>query len=373
MTTLTDILSRNPALPFADAMRQTPQPKQWHGEGDVLTHTRMMIHALDEIPEVESLSIDERKVLYAAAWLHDIGKIRQTREIAGQIESPGHSSVGSRMVREDLWRRYGLCGDKESMQLREAIALLVRYHSVPPHVIDSDDAALRLHRIAANSLLTPYFSVRLLCLLSRSDMMGRICSDREAMLDQIAMCEELAKEVGCFDRCFGFPSGYTMRSYLKGRGVWKNQMLYDDSWGTVYMMSGLPGTGKDTWIKSNLVDIPMVSLDEIRSQHKISPTENQGVVANLAKDQAKEYLRRHQPFVWNATNLTQSTRQPLVELFESYKARVHIVYLETDWQTLLERNSSREAMVPQPVMESMLGKLVLPEAHEAFKVDWIAV
>lgn len=109
-------------------------------------------------------------ILYAAAWLHDIGKIRQTREIAGHIESPNHSSVGSRMAHIELWHKYGLCGNQEAIHLREAIALLVRYHSIPPHAIDSDSAHLTLHRIAANSLLTPYFFVKLLCLLSRADV-----------------------------------------------------------------------------------------------------------------------------------------------------------------------------------------------------------
>lgn len=54
-----------------------------------------------------------------------------------------------------------------------------------------------------------------------------------------------------------------------------------------------------------------------------------------------------------------------------HKARAHIVYLETDWQTLLARNASREDAVPQTVIENMLGKLELPEAHEAARVDWI--
>ena len=371
--TLTDILAANLALPFADAMRSTPQPEQWHGEGDVLTHTRMVISSLDEIPEVDALSMDKRMVLYAAAWLHDIGKIRQTREIDCRIESPNYSSVGSRMAREELWRRYGLCGDRESMQLREAIALLVRYHSVPPHAIDAESAQRTLHRIAANSLLTPYFSVRLLCLLSRADMMGRICTDREAMLDQIALCEELAKEEGCCESYYTFPSDHTRRAYLDGRDIWKSQQLHDDTWGTVYMMSGLPGTGKDTWIRQNLPDIPMVSLDDLRREQKISPTDNQGFVANLAKEQAKEYLRKHQSFVWNATNIVDSTRRKLISLFEGYKARVNIIYLETDWQTLLDRNRSREDAVPQSAIESMLGKLTPPEVHEAAQVDWISV
>lgn len=371
--TLRDILAANPALPFADAMRSTPQPEQWHGEGDVLTHTRMVISSLDEIPEVATLSDDERMVLYAAAWLHDIGKIRQTREISGRIESPSHSSVGSRMAREELWRRYGLSGDRKSMQLREAISLLVRYHSVPPHAIDSESAQRTLHHIAANSLLTPYFSVRLLCLLSRADMMGRICTDREAMLDQIALCEELAKEEGCCESYYTFPSDHTRRAYLDGRDIRKSQQLHDDTWGTVYMMSGLPGTGKDTWIRQNLPDIPMVSLDDIRREQKISPTDNQGFVANLAKEQAKEYLRKHHPFMRNATNLTSAMRQQLISLFEGYKARVNIIYLETDWQTLLDRNRSREDAVPQSAIESMLGKLTPPEAYEAAQVDWISV
>lgn len=139
------------------------------------------------------------------------------------------------------------------------------------------------------------------------------------------------------------------------------------------MMSGLPGSGKDTWIRQHLSDIPMVSLDEIRRERKILPTANQGLVANIAKEQAKVYLREHQSFVWNATNLTQPMRQQLISLFEGYKVRVHIIYVETEALTLLERNRSREAAVPKSAIESMLGKLIPPEADEATKVDWITL
>ena len=52
---------------------------------------------------------------------------------------------------------------------------------------------------------------------------------------------------------------------------------------------------------------------------------------------------------------------------------MRIVYLETDWQTLLERNRSREAVVPQDAIEAMLGKMTVPEAHEARHVDWLCV
>lgn len=357
---------------IAERMKQTPQSPRWHGEGDVLTHTEMVVRELHCLSVFQKLTPRQQQILTAAAWLHDIGKIPQSRLVGDDIDAPNHSGIGSRMAREALWLSNGLCGTPDAMQMREAITLLVRYHSFPPHAIDSPDAKVRLHKIAANGSLAPDFSIKMLCTLSKADMMGRICDDKAEMLDQIALSEELAKEEGCYDAPYPFPSDLTRRAFLSGRDIWKEQPLYDDTWGEVVLMSGLPGTGKDTWIRKNLPDIPMVSLDDIRRQHKIAPTAPQGFVANLAKEQAKELLRKHQPFVWNATNLTTDTRQKLISLFEDYKARVRVVYLETDWHTQLQRNASRPDQVPISVISSMLGKLAPPEAYEATNVEWIA-
>lgn len=87
----------------------------------------------------------------------------------------------------------------------------------------------------------------------------------------------------------------------------------------------------------------------------------------------KEYLRHHQPFVWNATDITTQMRESLISLFETYRARVRIVYLETDWDNLQVRNSSREDAVPLKAIDNMLSKLTLPEAFEARMVEWINV
>lgn len=356
---------------FEERMRQTQQSPKWHAEGDVYSHTMMVVDALKLLPEYQSLTERQQHILNIAALLHDIGKIPTTTLIDGDWSSPHHAPTGSRMARELLWKEYGLCGDKELMQAREAICLLIRYHSFPPHAIDLEDCKLRLHRIASNGILVPDFTVRMLCMLCKADMLGRTCDDTQQILEQIALCEEMAKEERCSDGCYSFRSDVTRRAYLSGQDVWKEQELFDETWGEVILMSGLPGTGKDTWIKKNLPNIPMISLDNIRREQKISPKAEQGYVANLAREQAKEYLRAHQPFVWNATNITTQMRKSLISLFEAYHARVRIVYLETDWKTLQERNHSREQIVPQPAIEGMLGKLTLPEAFEARKVEWI--
>ena len=354
-------------------MQHTKQSPRWHGEGDVYTHTMMVCDALKTLPEYQALDKQRQQVLYLAALLHDIGKTVTTTQVNGEWEAPHHAPTGSRMVREWLWKECGLCSKKELTQIREGICLLIRYHSFPPHAIGLDDARLRLHRMAANSLLTPFFSLKMLCMLCKADFLGRECEDQQQMLDQIELCEELTKEEGCFDACFSFPSCHTRRKFLSGHEVWKEQELYDDTWGEVVMVSGLPGTGKDTWIKHNLADLPTISLDAIRREMKISPKTDQGTVANMARERAKEYLRKHQPFVWNATNITAQMRESLVSLFETYHAHVRIVYLETSWGTLLERNRSREEMVPIHAIEDMLAKMTLPEAHEARTVEWVCV
>jgi len=105
----------------------------------------------------------------------------------------------------------------------------------------------------------------------------------------------------------------------------------------------------------------VISLDDIRREFKVSPTDDQGYIANIAREQAKDYLRKHQSFVWNATNITAQMRESLISLFETYHAHVRIVYLETEWQTLMERNHNREHKVPEPVIEKMLGKLAPPD------------
>ena len=136
-------------------------------------------------------------------------------------------------------------------------------------------------------------------------------------------------------------------------------------------MAGLPGAGKDTWVRKNGGNLPVVSLDDIRREHKISPKGNQGEVVRMAKEQARTYLRQKKDFIWNATNLTAQLRRTLINLFTDYKARVKIVYVEVDYKTLLARNRTREHQVPVKVIERFIDKLEIPQVHEAHEVVYV--
>ena len=54
-------------------MAAVPQDAEWHGEGDVLTHTKMVAAELFRLPEDQELDEQAQHILFAAALLanHD--------------------------------------------------------------------------------------------------------------------------------------------------------------------------------------------------------------------------------------------------------------------------------------------------------------
>jgi len=215
--------------------------------------------------------------------------------------------------------------------------------------------------------------LHLLCLLSEADVRGRISADTQEKLEEIQLSRELAQEAGCLHGPCAFASPVTAHACLSGKSVWPEQQLHDDSWGEVILLCGLPGTGKDTWIAQNCAQLPTVSLDDIRREMNIKPTDKQGRVVQAAQEQARRHLRAKQPFVWNATSLTPMLRRKQIQLFEEYGASVRIVYLETGWAENMRRNAGRVHRVPESVIGSMLGRLIPPERQEARHVEWLCI
>ncbi len=356
--------------PIFSAMALTKQNPEYHGEIDVFSHTKAVCEALIQEPEYRNGSQREKTVLFLAALFHDIGKIKCTVLEDGVYRSPNHAKIGSIITREILWRDFGFCGSEEKQQIREAICQLVRYHSFPPYAVSDADSERKILKIASNGTLVKDFSFSKLCALERADVLGRISKDAEETLEKIDYCQMLAEEAGCSEAPFSFADSFSGRAYFRGKTDWKEQALFNDSWGEVILLSGLPGTGKDTWIMQNYPELAMVSLDEIRQKLGILPTENQGKVIAAGHEAAREYLRKKQPFVWNATNITAQMRGILISLFEQYGASVRTVFLETDREEQLRRNAERTAKVPVSVIDRMLAKLELPERFESEKVVW---
>ncbi len=356
--------------PIFDEMKNTPQSKTYHAEGNVFNHTKLVCEALVKQEEYKVLDENARAILFLSALFHDIGKTKVTRLENGEYVSPKHAIVGAHMARELLWREYGLCGTYKKQQMREAICNYIRYHSFPPFAYSDERGEFKMLRIASNGEIVKDFTFDKLCLLERADVLGRI-GPSDDYTQRIELCYEMARDLDVLKGPYAFCDAYTKRAYFKGQTTYKDDMLYDPTSLEVIMLCGLPGTGKDTYIASNFPSLPVVSLDDIRSELKISPTENQGRVLSRANELMREYLRKKQAFVYNATNIDTQQRAPKISLFEEYGARVKIVFLETDFLSNLSRNKDRRASVPQGVIEGMLSRLEPPQVHEAQSVEWI--
>lgn len=349
-----------------------PQHAAFHGEGDVLAHTRLVCQELVRLEGFAVLRRRDQLALFLAALLHDIGKMRTTRLVDGRWSSPRHASVGSQMAREFLWRDCELAGASETQAFREEVCVLVAYHMLPGHLVERNDAIHKAREVAMLGELVPGLTWRQICLIAEADARGRAADDVDELVDRVELCRMLVEDAGCLDGPYPFADVQVRRAYMLGRNVGPDQPLYDGSWGDVLVMAGLPGTGKDTWISRHGVGMPVVSLDELRGKLDVEPDEPQGRVVQAALEQARVHLRKHESFIWNATNLNKTARLRVVDLIERYGARAHIVYLETSWSELVRRNASRSVRecVPDRVIRRMLSHMIPPTPDEASIVDW---
>jgi putative nucleotidyltransferase with HDIG domain len=103
------------AIPELGPLTGTPQPAEYHAEGDVAEHTRLAVAAC---------SADADPDLLWVALLHDIGKPATTVcHTDGRITAHDHAKVGAGMA-ETILQRLGLPDE-----LRQRIVWAVRHHT----------------------------------------------------------------------------------------------------------------------------------------------------------------------------------------------------------------------------------------------------
>ncbi len=347
---------------WVQAWKGCPQNPKYHGEGDVWIHTEMVLRELAADPDWRQLSPGDREIVYLAALFHDVGKPSTTKtEDDGRITSRGHSRRGAIETRRILWEMG--C----PFAMREAICALVRYHQAPFFLTDEDAPLARIARISQSARCD------LLRLVARADIRGRICDDIPGILQSIELFRLFALDHGCLDSPLEFASAHARFRYFRG-GTWTvDNEAYDDTRCEVILMAGLPGAGKNRWIADNVPQWPRVSLDAIRRQLGIRPTDDQGRVRQMALEQAREHLRRSRSFVWNATNLHRQRRAQLIQLFDEYRARVRIVYVEAPIERLFAQNDDRENTVPRKAIRNMMRMWQVPDLGEAHRVDHVVV
>jgi tRNA nucleotidyltransferase (CCA-adding enzyme) len=165
-------------MPELFALVGVPQEPEWHPEGDVWIHTKMVVDAAARIirqPE-RGFTDEEKLIVMLGALCHDLGKPTTTEEIDGRIRSLGHEQAGVEPTGK-LFERLSYSKaieDAVKMVASEHLKPSQHYRSLQEGKIDEKQYANILRRMIRN--MRP-LSPRVLAACSESDSRGRALPD----------------------------------------------------------------------------------------------------------------------------------------------------------------------------------------------------
>jgi len=135
---------------------------------------------------------------------------------------------------------------------------------------------------------------------------------------------------------------------------------------TVYMMVGLPGSGKSYLAKT--FDCPVVSSDDIRAElcnGNLDDKDNHEKVFQEVHRRIKDYLKNGQSCVLDATNLSRKRRKHFVSTVPAGVNKVAIV-VATELPILLRQNDERDHTVPEDVIMRYYKTISIPRKDEGW-------
>ena len=194
--------------------------------------------------------------------------------------------MGSEMCIRDsllLWRA-GM-----PFELREQVCRIISVHQLPFFALSGNrngqSPEFILHKLSWE------LPVWMLCAVAEADMQGRTYVGKQAVLDEIELFRELADEEGCLYGPRAFVDDYTRIQYFRGARVHPDYPLHEPEGSHVVMLSGMPASGKNTWVAKRHPDLPVISFDDAREALGLRHGENEGAAAHFAIDRAKSAAR----------------------------------------------------------------------------------
>lgn len=132
----------------------------------------------------------------------------------------------------------------------------------------------------------------------------------------------------------------------------------------VFVMCGLPGSGKSTWAKEKHPDLPIVSRDLIRAKLGFTKDADEKAVLTAGQEkqvtteeywQIAKYAKKRQSFIVDDTNTIPKYRKDLIHTLRTYGAKVIGVNVNTPTEICINR---RRGQIPADAIERIARKML---------------
>lgn len=358
-------------LPYFCEMDKTEQNPRWHSEGTAKEHTILVVNNMFKQVEGDNFevgySLHKRRLLILAALFHDVGKPNTTfKGKDDNWHSYGHENVGEKLARRMLW--------DWDIKDREFICHLVKYHMSPLFVFKQNDPDTAIKRMMSS---VDWVSLER---LKMCDLLGAIQDPEFSTKEQDKqIIEAFGKR--CFD--IDYDKKFTT-SMVDQLGVGEFSLCDDDvsiknfrvkeKKGTLHVMIGLPGSGKNTYLAEKIAtsEIPasalILSRDDIRVElgfctedEKIVGTDAQEkAVTKLFNERLNEAIKVGRDIVVNNINLSEKRRKALKNQCPNYE----VVYWYVEAPTLSDNLRRREGQIEGKVFDNMISNFDFPQLFE---------
>ena len=354
-------------IPEIKALIGCKQNSQWHQEGDAYNHTVNVVNEMQKIVDNNDIKTKHvRMLLLAAALFHDIGKPLTTYfdENDGEYHSKNHGLEGARLTRI-------LFFDEPDVYFRESLIYMVRNHMDLHYIYGkSDKYKKKLIKLSFGMVPLTY-----MLWLNMADTYGSmsICESPEKRDVRFKIINELMDELHIrWTNYMEYENRLTPYKELNNLvDLDIKDVNQDKESFNVYIMCGLPGSGKSTYIKENFPNLPIISRDVFRYELGLTSSPDEKIIAKpdeekritrLMNERIIEYCKAGKDFVIDNMNLRYTYRQAILNIALQYNAYITVIYIEApNIETCIKR---RAGQIPANEYKRLLNTIDFPMPYE---------